>query len=177
MSADNEDFIILSINDNTYQVKIRRSACGYSVLLSNLLEDIEDFSTPIPLPNISSNQTLDDVVDFLNALETNTSVITPEERQALFSNKYSKLFNTDWVRPFRYPGIDLTQAGEPTLTTEAQRTRLFNMVLAAHYLDIESLLQIICHQIANFIKGKSPSEIRELFGMPVDSNTPVSAAN
>ena len=37
--------------------------------------------------------------------------------------------------------------------------KLFNLIVAANYLDIKSLLQLGCSKIASMIKGKAPEEI------------------
>ena len=37
---------------------------------------------------------------------------------------------------------------------------LFNLTLAANYLDIKPLLDLCCARIASFIKNKTPEEIR-----------------
>jgi len=41
---------------------------------------------------------------------------------------------------------------------------VFDVILAANYLDIKSLLHLGCVQIATQIKGKSPAEIRAILG-------------
>ncbi|KAF2432953.1 E3 ubiquitin ligase complex SCF subunit sconC, variant [Tothia fuscella] len=48
------------------------------------------------------------------------------------------------------------------------RETLFDVIMAANYLDIKALLDIGCKTVANMIKGKSPGEIRTMFGIEND---------
>ncbi|CAO4372653.1 unnamed protein product [Caenorhabditis nigoni] len=45
---------------------------------------------------------------------------------------------------------------------------LFEIILAANYMDIKGLLDVACKAVANMIKGKSPDEIRRTFNIKND---------
>jgi len=53
---------------------------------------------------------------------------------------------------------------------------LFNLILAADYLDIHCLLDLGCAKIASMIKNKTPKEIRKTFNITNDF-TPEEEAN
>ncbi|CAJ2655395.1 SKP1-like protein 1A [Trifolium pratense] len=48
---------------------------------------------------------------------------------------------------------------------KVDQATLYDLFLAAHYLDIKSLLDLICQTVADMIKNKTPEEIRKTFNI------------
>ncbi|CAO1941667.1 unnamed protein product [Urochloa humidicola] len=51
---------------------------------------------------------------------------------------------------------------------EVDQVTLFDLILAANYLDIKPLLDLTCQKVADSMKGKTPEEIRAMYNIKND---------
>ena len=51
---------------------------------------------------------------------------------------------------------------------KVDQSTLFELILAANYMDIKSLLDLTCAKVASMIKGKTPEQIRKTFNIRND---------
>ena len=126
------------------------------------LGDVEDDATSggakemtIPLPNVKSS-ILRKVIEFCEHFCVAGQAM-PEIAKPLKSEDLSQCEIPEYY-------VNFVNFGE---STEEQET-LFNLILAANYLDIKPLLDLTCAKVASMIKGKTPQEIRATFNIADD---------
>ena len=51
---------------------------------------------------------------------------------------------------------------------EKDQETLFEVILAANYLDIKGLLNVSCWTVGDMIRGKTPEQIRQTFNIKAD---------
>ncbi|XP_042040812.1 SKP1-like protein 11 [Salvia splendens] len=110
-----------------------------AAMLSNTVKNmIEDGCTEggIPLPNVDS-ATLAKVLEYCNA---HAAAAAADGDLNKFDSDYKKSLEDDRVQ-----------------------NMLFDVILAANYMDIASLLNLTCQLVADMMKGKTPEQIRTKF--------------
>jgi S-phase kinase-associated protein 1 len=123
-----------------------------SELVKNMISEEMDEGdqadvTEIPLPNVSS-EILSKVIDFCTHYKTEPM---NDIEKPLKSSNMAEIVQK-WYADF----INVDQSV------------LFEMVLAANYMNIQPLLDLSCATIAGLIKGKTPDEIRKVFNIVKD---------
>ncbi|KAI9184477.1 hypothetical protein H9P43_003530 [Blastocladiella emersonii ATCC 22665] len=121
-----------------------------SVLLKNMLEDVgDDADTEIPIPNVTA-RVLKKVIEYCEH-HKNDPLPNPDEEEDTEERRRSD---------------DIDEWDSEYITVEQEM--LFEIILAANYLDIKPLLDLGCKTVANMIKGKTTEEIRKTFGIQND---------
>ena len=117
--------------------------------IRNMLEDLgmegDDNDEAVPLPNVSTN-ILKKVIEWSTYHKDD-----PEPKEDDTTEKRSDDISS-W-------DMDFLKVDQGTL---------FELILAANYLDVKDLLNAGCKTVANMIKGKSPEEIRKTFNIKND---------
>ncbi|WAQ88480.1 hypothetical protein PtA15_9A607 [Puccinia triticina] len=139
--------MVVLVTSDGEQFTIDREVAIRSVLIKNMIEDVGESDNPIPLPNVSAS-VLKKVIEWCEHHKKDPEPSTEDPDDA--RKRATEI--SDWDTKF----INVDQE------------MLFEIILAANYLDIKPLLDVGCKSVANMIKGKQPDEIRKLFNITND---------
>ena len=117
-----------------------------SETIKTLLEDScldDDDEEPIPLPDVNA-AILRKVIEWSIHHKDDPPPAADEENREK---------RTEDIEPYDQEFLKVDQG------------TLFELILAANYLDIKGLLDVTCKTVANMIKGKTPEEIRKTFNI------------
>jgi S-phase kinase-associated protein 1 len=136
---------LVSMDGEAFEVEAKVAVM--SQLVQTLVADEQegDEVQEIPLPNVKA-PVLAKVVEFC---QHHKDAPMAEIQKPLKSNVLSDCVD-EWDANF----VDV-----------AEQELLFELILAANYMDIKSLLDLSCAKVATMIKGKTPEEIRATFGI------------
>nr|CAD7430993.1 unnamed protein product [Timema monikensis] len=136
-----------SSDGEVFDIDVEVAKC--SVTIKTMLEDLgmdDDEEEIVPLPNVNS-AILKKVIQWATFHKDDPP--PPEDDE----NKEKR---TDDISSW---DADFLKVDQGTL---------FELILAANYLDIKGLLDVTCKTVANMIKGKTPEEIRKTFNIKND---------
>ncbi|XP_020996771.1 SKP1-like protein 1B [Arachis duranensis] len=111
-----------------------------SQTIKHMIED-DCADSGIPLPNVTS-KILAKVIEYC---KKHVDAAASEEKP---SDEDLKMWDAEFVK--------------------VDQATLFDLILAANYLNIKSLLDLTCQTVADMIKGKTPEEIRKTFNIKND---------
>jgi len=141
--------VTMQANDGTL-VTVDPKVAKRSMLVTNLFSDLgEDVAqtTAIPLPNVNG-PVLHKIVEWCERHKDDPPVDSTDGDEA------------------RRKSTDIDEWDQKFMQVDQEM--LFEIILAANYLDIKDLLDVGCKTVANMIKGKSPEEIRKTFNITND---------
>jgi len=135
------------------EMTVDRDVACRSVLIKNMLEDLfseSDTGGPteaVPIPNVNE-AVLKKVLEW--AEHHRNDPVQANDDEVDSRKKPTEI--DEWDQKF----------------IQVDQEMLFEIILAANYLDIKPLLDVGCKTVANMIKGKSPEEIRKTFNITND---------
>lgn len=140
------DMVQLQSSDGV-DFSVPRSVASMSVTLDHMLHDISRSQSDeaIPLPNVNA-KALEKVIEYCKHHEKDEPVPASDAAK----QEHSVHNISAWDKQFMQVEMGL----------------LFDIILAANFLDIKSLLDLGCKTVASMIIGKTPEEIEQTFRIP-----------
>ena len=140
------DKMITLVSTDGEKMQVTAKAAQRSQLVKGIIEDYPD-DAEVPLNNVKSN-ILKKIKEYLDHYQDSE----PKEiERPLASQNYQECVDA-WDYEFINVDLDL----------------IFEIILAANYMDITPLLELASSKIASIIKGKTPEEIRKTFNIQND---------
>ncbi|KAL8160510.1 hypothetical protein V2J09_002047 [Rumex salicifolius] len=136
--ASQKKITLKSSDGETFEVE--ESVAVESQTIKHMIED-DCADNVIPLPNVTS-KILAKVIEYCRKHVESPKT---EDRTA---EEELKAWDAEFVK--------------------VDQATLFDLILAANYLNIKTLLDLTCQTVADMIKGKTPEEIRKTFNIKND---------
>ena len=127
-------------------IEVDKDIACKSVLVRGIVED-NDVNDEIPLPTVKKD-ILEKIIEYCEYIHKNAA---PEIDKPLRSSNLSDVVN-EYFANF----VNLEQEV------------LFELIMAANFMDIKSLLELACAKVSSIIKGITIPEIRKYFNIEND---------
>ncbi|KAI0149767.1 E3 ubiquitin ligase SCF complex, Skp subunit [Hypoxylon sp. NC0597] len=158
---------------------ISREAAKKSQLFTDLMEDLAEEETELPIPIQADKETLEKVVQWCQIQvqhEDEEAKRTAKEANEEANDKdvvdaSASSTDSDPDGPYVTPAdhaITVIPSWAKGFFAELSRDETFAVITAANFLDIPLLLEYSAKHIANNIKGMSTEQMREFFNIEND---------
>ncbi|EMS35771.1 SKP1-like protein 1B [Triticum urartu] len=130
------------------EFQVEEAVAMESQTIRHMIED-DCADNGIPLPNVDS-KILSKVIEYCkkHVQADSTDASSSTSTAAAAPAEDLKIFDAEFVK--------------------VDQATLFDLILAANYLNIKGLLDLTCQTVADMIKGKTPEEIRKTFNIKND---------
>lgn len=167
-----------SSDGEVFDVNVEIAKC--SVTIKTMLEDLgmdDDEEEVVPLPNVNS-AILRKVIQWATYHKDDPPPPEDDENKEKRTDDISS-WDADFLKVIKFVQncfvfsllkFVLKQFTDlcSSFVSQVDQGTLFELILAANYLDIKGLLDVTCKMVANMIKGKTPEEIRKTFNIKND---------
>uniref|UniRef100_A0A0D9VB16 SKP1-like protein n=1 Tax=Leersia perrieri TaxID=77586 RepID=A0A0D9VB16_9ORYZ len=150
-AAEGEKKMITLKSSDGEEFEVEEAVAMESQTIRHMIED-DCADNGIPLPNVNS-KILSKVIEYCNK-HVHVAASKPSDDAAAATANNST--STDDLKNWDADFVKVDQA------------TLFDLILAANYLNIKGLLDLTCQTVADMIKGKTPEEIRKTFNIKND---------
>lgn len=152
--------VLVQYHDSTEITKLPIEIAFYSNLIKSIYDTIDDHESPIPLSETVNKEYGDKIFEFCRDNYENPPPPPPVEDKKKKNNNNNNNKDTD------------EKIEEPTPREKEFLAMSVDLaarhILAASYLDIKMIVDMICKDFARQMEGKTPDEIREHFRIEND---------
>ncbi|KAM0880345.1 hypothetical protein ACQ4PT_033657 [Festuca glaucescens] len=152
MAAEDPKKMITLKSSDGEEFEVEEAVAMESQTIRHMIED-ECADNGIPLPNVNS-KILSKVIEYCNK---HVQAAKPAADGAAGAADGASA---------PAPAEDLKNWDAEFVKVD--QATLFDLILAANYLNIKGLLDLTCQTVADMIKGKTPEEIRKTFNIKND---------
>jgi len=141
--------IVTLVSQDQQKIEVELNVIRQSKVISGMLQDLgEDEDTEYPIPNVS-HAILKKIIEWCEQHKDDAPV---DDEDPSYQEKKRTAEVPRWDAEF----------------LKVDQGTLFEIILAANYLDICRLLDFACMTVADQIRGKTPEEIRKHFNIKND---------
>lgn len=142
MQVDEQQVTLMTSDSKT--VVLSRAACALCKTIENLVLDL-GVESVIPVPSVNEQ------IMLLAKQYAEYKVVNPNPPPSENDEK-KDVRRTDDILPW-----------DKEFMNTLEQSTLFDLIMAANYLECKDLLDLGCKTVANMIKGKSVEELRVTF--------------
>ncbi|XP_028806986.1 SKP1-like protein 11 [Neltuma alba] len=146
MASSSKTITVVSSDGDEFEMTMK--AAEQSKLITHMLDEF-GVSDKVPLYNVNS-ETMAKVMEYCKKHADHEAAKEEDGGAAIGAGGEEEL--KKWDDEF----------------LKVENGLLFNIILAANYLEIKSLLDSSCQAVADMIKGKTPEQIRQIFNIKND---------
>eukprot|EP00771_Trimastix_marina_P000025 gnl/Trimastix_PCT/102.p2 GENE.gnl/Trimastix_PCT/102~~gnl/Trimastix_PCT/102.p2 ORF type:complete len:153 (+),score=62.29 gnl/Trimastix_PCT/102:48-506(+) len=128
------------ISEDGQEIAVQKEIASTCKMIKTMLEVSEEQES-INLPNVKGKE-LQKVIEYA------TYHFNADKPESGVSDNDKKQWDENFVK--------------------VDKETLFNLIMAANYLDVKPLLDLTCQTVANMLKNKTPEEIRAEFNIKND---------
>ena len=161
---DRPDGLVTLVSSDAHEFQVEEEVATMSKTIESLIADVGTKET-IPLPNVSG-KILAKVLEFMKF-----HVTSEKERKKIEKEREKIEKSEEKIQESITAAIARVETSMRSFDEEfikVDQSTQFDLLLAANYLNIKSLLNLLCDVVAAKIRGKSPEEIRTIFNIKND---------
>lgn len=143
---DDLDSMLQLVSQELEKFSLPRKIAFMSELVKTMAEG-DKKESEIPLPNVKA-EVLNKVVQYMKYHANKPAEVIEKPLESANMKQVVAQWDADFV--------------------DVDQELLFELILAANYMDIKPLLDLTCAKVASMIKGKTPEQIRKTFNIQND---------